>query len=312
MDFDKLDRGSIVPANTDAWLLLRTQDITSTEVPALFGLSPYATQFELWHQKKNKEVVSIPDNDRLLWGKRLQEVIARGVADDEGWDIRPRMEYGRIPSLRIGSSFDYEARSTLSHEPFLLEIKNVDSLISRDNWTKTEFGIEAPAHIELQVQHQMLVAGIRKAVIGALVGGNRVMLLHREYDPDVGAGIIAACADFWRSIDANEPPAPDFRRDAEAIRKIYNYAEPGKLFDATGNAQIDGILRRYYDAQRIESNAKLDKAEASAELLTLIGDAEKVNSDNFKVSCGMVGPADISYHREGYRNFRCTPKKESK
>ena len=41
-----------IPYTTEAaWLAARTHDLTSTEIAALFGCSPYLTKFELWHRK---------------------------------------------------------------------------------------------------------------------------------------------------------------------------------------------------------------------------------------------------------------------
>ena len=42
---------TITPSSKQDWLKARTEDITSTEVSALFGISPYTTAFELWHRK---------------------------------------------------------------------------------------------------------------------------------------------------------------------------------------------------------------------------------------------------------------------
>ena len=39
------------PADEAEWLAMRRQDVTSTETAALFGLSPYTTAFEVWHQR---------------------------------------------------------------------------------------------------------------------------------------------------------------------------------------------------------------------------------------------------------------------
>ena len=100
-----LTRQSIISNNEQEWLALRLEDITSTEVSALFNLSPYQTEFELWHRKKNKEIVTIEANQRMKWGTRLQDSIARGIAEDNGWNVRRMDEYVRIPELRIGSSF---------------------------------------------------------------------------------------------------------------------------------------------------------------------------------------------------------------
>ena len=64
-----MTRESIIPASEEEWLKLRTLDVTSTESPALFGLSPYMTKFELWHRKKSGEVYTIKDNERMFWGR---------------------------------------------------------------------------------------------------------------------------------------------------------------------------------------------------------------------------------------------------
>ncbi len=310
--FPELQRESLMPTSAEQWLSWRAQDITSTEVSALFGLSPYLTAFELWHQKKNAEVVTLPPNERMTWGSRLQDAIARGIIDDSGSYIgRQMIEYMRLPHQRIGASFDWRlSNSENDDDDTLLEVKNVDGLAFRDGWTETEFGVEAPAHIELQVQHQMLVSGLRHAIIGALVGGNRVVLLRRDFDADVGRGILAACAEFWQSIDENRPPAPDFSRDIDAIKRIYDYAEPGKLH--AGDAHVDELLASYHAAGRSEAAAKLAKDTARAELLTIIGDAERVESSGFKASCGVVGATRIeAYDRPAYRNFRVTPRKQA-
>ena len=46
-----------------------------------------------------------------------------------------------------------------------------------------------------------------------------------------------------------------------------------------------------------------------AELLTIIGDAEKVKGSNYSISAGLVGPSEYTVKREGYRNFKITFKK---
>ena len=59
-----------------------------------------------------------------------------------------------------------------------------------------------------------------------------------------------------------------------------------------------------------ELEAKKDATKAF--LLTQIGDTEKITSPDFSISAGFVGPADVSYTREGYRNMRVFPKKHLK
>lgn len=310
---------TIIPQSKEEWLKLRMNDITSTDAAALFGLSPYCTKFELWHRKKRGEVVEFQENKRMKWGTALQDTIAAQIATDKGWKVRRMDEYMRDDELRAGSSFDFSIEEIKNGEktsdgyicdgglkPGLLEIKNVDGLQYRDKWDENE----SPLHIEMQVQHQLMVSGREYAYIGALVGGNDEHLIFRKRDESVIAELRRAIVDFWKSIEENNPPNPDFTVDAKFIAKLYGYAEPNKIMDARGNEQITALAERYKEYGDAEREAKKNKDAIKSELLTLIGDAEKVTGDRFTISAGMVAEADISYTRQAYRTFKTTWKKK--
>lgn len=311
---------AIIPANEKEWLELRAKDVTSTEVSALFGISPYCTEFELWHRKHDLIASDFQENERTQWGQRLQDSIAAGIAADKNWNIRKMDEYMRDTDLRMGSSFDFAIemdgvqRRGYGHPGGILEVKNVDSLIYRYNWAVNDDGtIEAPAHIEIQVQHQLALSGRDFAHIGAFVGGNRVILIDRKPDPEIIAAIKKKVADFWASVDAHQPPAPDFTRDAAFVAKLYGFAEPGKVFDARGNERIKELCRQHRAFGLAEKEAASKKEGLKAEILTIIGDAEKVLGDEFSsITAGVVGPAHIEYDREGYRMFRINWPREKK
>lgn len=325
----ELNRQSITPENEDAWLAMRAQDLTSTDIAALFGLSPYKTHFELWHEKKTGAVVRIADNPRMKWGRRLEATVAHGVADDMGWSIRPFKEYMRLPDLRIGASFDFRVLQIRpgavaavlaknfdkghagndSPDDAILEIKTVDFLAFRDGWMVEDDFIEAPAHIELQVQHQMLVSGLRRAYIGVMVGGNRIEVIERQADALVHTGIINRAEQFWQSIKDGRAPPPVMPNDAEAVIAMNQFASPGKLLDVRGDAAIASLLQDYQRLGKEAKDAEEQRLVIKADLLSRIGDAEKVITDVGSVSAGIVGPAEVAYTRAPYRNFRFTPKR---
>jgi len=293
---------SIFPKSKAAWLELRASNVSSTEVSALFGCNPYITKFQLWHQKKNMAVDELEPNERMKWGTRLQNSIAYGIAEDKEWTCQPKNEYIFDKVLNYGASFDFEVSNP--EERCLLEIKNVDYLAFKNGWLLHEDGeLEAPAHIELQVQHQLLVSGLQTAYIGALVGGNDVKLIKREADKNVHQAIKNAVAAFWKSIADNKPPEPDFGQDAEFISKLYGYSEPGKF--RTANETIDKLASEYKSYSDTIRVAEGFKQEVKAKLLMIIEDAEKVMGHDFTISAGVVGPKLIEAHeRKGYRNFR--------
>lgn len=300
----------ITPANEKEWLELRTKDVTSSEVAALFGISPYITAFELWHRKKDGNVVTIEQNDPMKWGIRLQDSIALGVAQDNNWKVHRMDEYMRDDELRIGSSFDFsidqDEDGTSNHGAGILEIKNVHGLVYKDQWLENDDGsVEAPPHIELQVQHQLLVSGRKFAYIAALTGGNKVVLIRREPDAAVISAIKAKVKEFWISIEANKPPSPDYSADAEFISKLYGYAEVGKVFDASGDKEIIDLALKHKQFTADEKKAKEGKDAVKAQLLMKIGESEKVICDGFSISCGAVAPTRIeAYDRAGFRMFR--------
>lgn len=308
----------IIPYTTEAeWLAHRVNDLTSTDIAALFGLSPYKTKFELWHEKKAGEREDFKENARVTWGKRLEPAVAEGIAEDQGWAIRPMKEYVRLLGQRIGSSFDFRIQTGTDEErrdwacddeqDAILEIKCVDFLAFRDGWTIDEGFIEAPAHIEIQVQHQMLVSGLRRTYIGVMVGGNDIRVIEREADESVHRGILAAAHAFWASINANTPPDPVMPDDADAVIRMNQFAQPGKFLDLRGDVGIATLLQEYARYGLDKKLAEEQQKAIKADILRHIGDAEKVITDVGKISAGITGPAEIkAFTRAPFRNMRVT------
>ena len=296
------------PESEAAWLEMRKRDITSTEIAALYGLSPYGTRFELWHEKRGALESTFVPSERTEWGLALQDAIAAKVASDRGWTIRRMDEYIRHDEYRIGSSFDFEITDAPDHEDIgaILEVKNVDGLIFRQNWQDEDGAMRAPDHIELQVQHQLLCARRKRNYICVLAGGNRAHMLRREIDPDIVASIIQSAIDFWATVENDQPPPPEYPRDASVIARLFGRAEPGKEIEAdTETAELMETHFRLGEQERRLSEAR-DVLKAM--ILERVTDAEtvkaRIGERIYTVSAGLIGPTGISYVRAGYRNFR--------
>lgn len=309
----------ITPRDEAHWLSLRKQDVTSTEAAALFGMSPYVTHFDLWHRKRSGVVPEFTVTDRMRWGNRLESAIAHGIAEEQGWTIAPMKDYMRLVGERTGSSFDFVITSL--GEPVHLEVKNVDYFAFREGWIEHDDGtIEAPEHIEMQVQHQMLVSGFKRAFIGAFIAGNRGVVIERERDEGVIAEIRHAIAEFWATVDNGHEPYPVMPGDAAALIRLNQYAKPGKILDATTDPRIAELVHHYKSASALEKNASEDKETAKAYLLEAIGDAEKVLLEGWTISASLQGEipptlitaemVGTSYGgRKGFRNLRINAKK---
>lgn len=303
----------------EQWLGERAKDVTSTEVSALYGLSPYLTEFELFHNKRDNVIVRIEPNERMRWGNRLESAIAHGVAEDQGWDISKLNIYARDTAARIGSSFDFKINSS-SDGPGILEVKNVDWLQYNRNWIDDGAGnIEAPEHIELQIQHQMEILGYEWTALVALVGGNEQKVVLRNRDRNIGSDIRQRVAAFWERVQNNTAPSPDYTADAEyIIKQLRSDADAGLV--AESDASLDELIERYAFLNSSIKEQESIKDATRAQILERIGRASKVVSPLGTISCGLTKPsqgtlitADMlgTYvgGRAGFRNFRFTPKK---
>lgn len=320
------------PKTRTDWLALRAMFVSSTESAALFGMSPYMTAFELWHQKHDNDTSSIDLNERMEWGLVMERTIAKMVALKYGVKVRNLNAYVVHDEARMGASFDYEiigielpegvdgqapqpiVDTVLQdlynqHGAGILEIKNVDWSVFKEHWETGETP-SAPEHIEVQVQHQLECIDRQWTAIAALVGGNRLVMIPRLRDKEVGGALVNKINAFWLTVAGNMAPPPTLPEDAEFISKLYGYAEVGKLLDLRGNQAITALCEDYKAASEAASKAEENKKSAKAELLMAIGDAEKALVDGFKISASMVADAEIpAYTRKGYRNVRITKEK---
>ena len=299
--------------DTQSWLENRLLDVTSTEVSALFNLNPYQTEFELYHQKKDKVVVNIDDNERMMWGRHLEDSIASGFAEKYKMKVEQFDVYMRDPETRMGSSFDYKIVS--EEEPMILEIKNVDGLAYRKNWIEhDEYNIEPPEHIALQLQHQLEITGYNVGYIVALVGGNTMKVVRSERDPRIGKLLKGRVENFWERIKLGVPPDVDYTRDSQYIMKnLCNQAEAGVTLEA--DEDMDKLIDDYNAINREYVSLGKQKDAVKAQILEKSQNASKIVSINGTISCGMSKESKgklitqdmvgtYQNPRKGYRMFR--------
>ena len=187
----------LLPEDRQHWLALRAQDVTSTEVSALFGLNPYLSAYELWHRKAEQDLGEIAETERMTWGTRLQDAIGKGVAADQGWKVRRMAQYLRDPSARLGASFDFEI---IAHPdgPGLLEIK---TKLPHLHLEVLEQDRLPPEHVA-QVQGQLWVSGRDYWDFVSYWPKLPLFVKRVERDEAYIAGLAQAVADFNGELDA--------------------------------------------------------------------------------------------------------------
>ena len=276
-----MKRIEILPESQEHWLELRKDDITSTAMAALFGLSPYQTVFELYHAKKDGLVLPFETNDRMEKGLRMEAYAAQEVAIKEGWTVKPLNEYIRIEGKRIGASFDFEATCPKKGKG-ILEIKALDVFRHKDAWSEDEI----PADKEMQIRHQLMCAD--KYDWGVVCAFTSVYDYHKyEFDRDAEfeAGMLDAAEKFWKDVDEGNEPEPDFYRDAAVFAELYKNAG-GDLADRTGDELFEAAALKFNRLKLQAAAAAEDKDAAKAELWRILENQGGAWGDKCRVGAG--------------------------
>ncbi len=230
------------------WLNARKQDITSTEVAAMLGMSQYKTRLKLWMIKAGKIEDDFVENRFTKWGKRLQISIGQGICEDEGFECYDLTNYYiRDDANRLGCSLDFRIVRP-DGVPGLLETKSTGFFDESNGWYKDR----APLDYECQLQGQVNLAirdgqDIKFGVLGALDGRKSTRLYTRLPDPAFWDLVKEEADKFWHSIKIDEPPAPDYAADADLIRRMQGAVNVGQNISLTGKQPGAVTSRRLCD-----------------------------------------------------------------
>ncbi len=271
----------------------RRETVSASQVPALFGVSPWQTPFTLWHELNG----TLPDvteqdddNERMFWGRTLEPVIVDTVAMKREllveWNAATT--YARHPDHAIGATVDADIRHP-SKGPGVIEAKCADWLIYKDRWTETT----APAYYELQHQAQLDVTGAGWGIISCLVGGNELHMLDRVPQMDVIDEIRERADAFIQSIrDGKEPdPLGDPIEDPFIIARWPGRPDLQPL-DMRHDRDANELVREYDYWTRQESMAKKERAQKKTAILAMLKDHSVMLTHNHRLELNRVQIAE--------------------
>jgi predicted phage-related endonuclease len=274
-----------IPDDREAWHALRGVHVGASEVAALFGVQPdYAPGLlALWLDRAGKVPLPRVENPRVEWGLRLEEAIAAGAAEREGWDVLPGLYASRDG---LGATLDRRIAAPCAGDegcegPGVLELKNADWLAHRRAW-----GDEPPTHILLQLQAQLAATGYSWGAIAVLVGGNDLRIYRYRARPALQAEILRRVVAFWASVRAGKAPAADgsdatFRALAALAPDV---EEEPAAWDAEAEAEVAVLAASYAQAQAAEKEAAKAKDEARNRLMQRLGEARWGLAPGWRVS----------------------------
>lgn len=268
--------------------LFRATHVGASEVAALFGESPWLTEFELWHRKKGNIATpefnaihdGTPENERIFWGVRLEAAIIDAAKERYGYIDRepagPPLSNGR----GLGGHPDRRVICP-QRGPGVVEVKMADWLV-RKGW-----GDEPPLNYLLQSQTYQGLDKVAWGDVLVLVGGNKLERFCYDFRPKLFAEIEARVDAFWASVHGNKPPKPDYTRDGGTIGELYAESDGG-VIELKGD-NLAHIAAAEFLIADAESKAAAKRREAAkAELMEKLGHNDVALLDGFIVKASTV------------------------
>jgi len=196
----------VIPGSEE-WLADRRKGVTSTDIPAILGISPWKSEADVALDKLGV-APDEPDAEtarRWRLGHALEPVVRAEEIVEHGFDLRRvnrTIVSSRDPILRTSLDFERIGERTI------VEVK---TSTSRGDW---RHGL--PEYVEAQVQWQMGVARYPRAHVAALLDGRTLQCYDVDADPVTFAGLVAIAHDFWRRL----PDGP-FSESKASVRRRY-------------------------------------------------------------------------------------------
>ncbi len=271
------------------WLDLRKNHIGASEVAALFQMHPYTTAYEMFHLKKGN-IKPPKENALMRHGRIMEPIIAQYIAEAYRMDIEKCNVYLEHPEHKhLGCTLDFYVIHSEDGRG-ILEIKNVSSYSS--SWTNTR----APNYVEIQVQHQLLVANAVQqelgepefawAAIGSMHQGNPedIRLMMRHKDAIVQEEIIKRSSMFWNQFTSNKSPKMEGSKDYECFVSLAKESQDQDIeLIHIQDKNMDELVFEYLDTKAKSLDLEKKEKEIKSNILSKI--QEMTTKKNVEATC---------------------------
>jgi hypothetical protein len=255
------------------------QSISATESAGLFNVSPYVTRWMLYKSFADGMDLSINEDARMSWGKKLQPLIIEQAAADLNLEVLPNADDTYVRRGLLGCTRDATIVCP-DRGPGALETKCVFDY--RTWMTDWNGGKQPPRMHEIQLQQQMFVGDgetpYQWGVIAAWVAGE-VHYFERAPIPDLWQKLYAAAETFFREVKDKREPEP-FGSPVELpwLAQMFPLIK-GKTVDLTADPQGEfyaEVARAYKAAREQQSAGERICEPMRAKLLACAKDADEV------------------------------------
>ena len=182
------------------WLRHRQEGIGSSDIAVVMGLTKWKSPLRLWAEKRGEvEADNLDLIEAIYWGNILEPIVAQEFTARTGRKIRRWNKLLRSKKYPWATCTpDYMTWD--NGELCLLEIKTGSA------YTSSQWDEGTPEYYSYQVQHQLLVTGLKKAFSAVLLGGQKFAYDEIQRNEQMIRKIIYSGTRFWRKVMNGEEP----------------------------------------------------------------------------------------------------------
>lgn len=245
-------------AMREQWLIERRSGIGGSDAAAAVGADPYRDRLTLWSEK-----VGLLEGDDLSENEAVEAgvVLERTIGEWYGKKFGREVILGRPFTLLRSQEFPWmfatlDATQVVDGNRGVVQIKNTS--FAAEQWEE-----RVPVHYEIQLAHEMIVAGVTRGTLVALHRGQNLRAYDRVLHPDFAETLVAAEKNFWDMVVSETAPEPT-AASADAVKAMFPRVEIEDLV-ALGPAgdDLDEELERLkhtigeMEARRVEIESML-------------------------------------------------------
>lgn len=209
------------------WYAIRTFDprrkpcvvFGASEAAAVCGLSHYETPLHIYLRKRG-EIPEVEETDAMRMGKLLEPIVLGEYERRTGYNLRPepRMLL-HAEHQHIGATLDSWVRADLS--VWVVDAKT--TTFRRAEEFGDDFTDEIPDDFLMQLQQQMLVAGVEFADLAVLLDGRTLRVYRVAANAELQELIVECTSALLELILAGNPPDPTYhhRSTNDLLKAIY-------------------------------------------------------------------------------------------
>lgn len=252
-------KGAVVahrPDSREGWLKLRERAVTASDAGALLGIHEYTTLYELWARKRGLLSYAMADDPVLTRGELLEDDAIELVRRRHPtWKISHNVIPGGIyledTESHLGATPDAFV-ITDDATPAILQVKTTDMATFRQKWLQADV-VEPPLWIAVQAMLEAYLAGAQQAFVAVLTVGRTLDLsiVSVPISLPVIQKLQKAAAAFWRAVESDNPPDPDYARDGAAIAALMPQDHGTSIDLSHDNEFCDAVAER----QRLKAEA---------------------------------------------------------